>query len=358
MNCLRWPFSLSPERKRPAALSSSVLNKAPVEILLCIIDYLPLEAAAAFSLSCMYLKRLLGTQHLLRVSSSTKGTLALLNLLALDLPDQVACSTCNRLHTIQNLRRYNNATYTAISITNRYYFLRTPACTEQDLGAVSWDISRLFGTTAFKMAIKRYHQKPECTELLRIMSSKEARTIHMEDYIQQFKEECRIVQGCLLHRLQSVYVLRKRSSTVPFRINRFSERICPHISFTTSEHVGSGATRCQKCRTEYRIDFKYYDGHGPAMFFTRWKDLGTGPEDEVWKEHLLWSGSQSVAGLRASFISPAPAQTSGRLQNQPRDGDLSSAFEGSDDFRFDSLLTSKNKAKLFRFQKKWSTKIH
>lgn len=177
-----------------------------------------------------------------------------------------------------------------------------------------------------------------------------------EDHVRQFREECRIIQECLIHRLQSVHISRKSLGTI--RRDPPSEMICPHIEFRTSEHnIESGVRRCQKYCTEYRIDFKYYDGHGLAMFFTRWKDLGAGPEGEVWKQHLR----SRVASLGRLFTSQARAQTSVELQNQievwPQDGDLSSAFEGSDDFKFDSLLTSGNKAELFRFQKQCHSKL-
>jgi hypothetical protein len=42
----------------------------------------------------------------------------------------------------------------------------------------------------------------------------------------------------------------------------------------------------------------------------------------------------------------------------PQDGDLSSTFRDSDDLKFDSLLTSKNKAELFRFQKQCWAKMN
>jgi hypothetical protein len=367
MGYLQRLLCLSRVRQRPAALASSILNKAPVDILLCIMDYLPSESAVAFSLSCMHLKRLLGTQNFLRVITSTKDTLALLNLLALDLPNQVVCSACKRLHDMQNLQRYNSATYSAGSTIFQYDSLRFPACVSQDQDNDTYLITNLFGSTAVKMAIKRYHQQPECTKLLKIMSSK-AETMETKDYVRQFREECRIIQGCLIHRLQSVYISRYCLGTMPFRQNPPFENICPHIKFRTSEHtIGSGMRRCQECRTEYRIDFKYYDGHGLAMFFTRWKDLGAGPEGEVWTQHLPSRAASQhlpsrVASLRALFTGQVRAQTSVEPQNQlevrPQDGDLSSAFEDSDDFKFDSLLTSANKAELFRFQKQCHSKLN
>ena len=77
------------------------------------------------------------------------------------------------------------------------------------------------------------------------------------------------------------------------------------------------------------------------------KDLGARPEGEVWTQHL----PPRAASLGALFASRVWAQTSGGLQTQlearPQDRDLSSAFEDGNDFKFDSLLTSGNKAELF-----------
>ena len=154
MDYLRRLLSLS--RRRLAALSSSILNKVPLELLLYIIDFLPSESAVAFSLSCMHLKCLLGTQHFLRVTSSTKDTLALLNLLALDLPKHVVCNSCKRLHNTENLLRYNCMTYRTGSMTDKYRSLRSPAvCRRIDM--TRFLDTNLFGATAFKKAINPYH---------------------------------------------------------------------------------------------------------------------------------------------------------------------------------------------------------
>jgi hypothetical protein len=77
------------------------------------------------------------------------------------------------------------------------------------------------------------------------------------------------------------------------------------------------------------------------MFFTRWKDLGDRSESEVWTRHLP----------PRSYGPPFPPQAVGCDFQY---GDICSAFGDSDDFKFDSLLTSGwsgNKAMLFRFRK-------
>jgi len=234
--------------KIPAALSSSILSKAPLDILLNIMDYLHPESVVAFSLSCMHLKRLLGTQRLSRVASSTEDKLALLNLLALDLPNYVVCSACKRLHNMQNLRRYNSTTYNAGSTTFQCDSLRLPACVSRDRHNRTEAITYRFGTTAFKMAMKRYLQHPECTKLLGIMSSKAVTTREMGKYVRQYREECRVVQGNLMHRLQSVLISTQTKCLTTTDFNRYPtyEIICPHIKFRKSEHnIGSGVKQCQ-----------------------------------------------------------------------------------------------------------------
>ena len=354
MDYLRRNFSLVRKWGRPDALSSSILSEIPVDILVYIMDYLPSESAVAFSLSCMHLHYVLGTQHFSRVASSTEDTIALLNLLALDLPNQVVCTACKRLHHMKNLQRYNSTTYGSGSVVNKYRSLRLPACVTLDRNSNTFSVTDLFGTTAFKMAVKRYHRQPECTELLKSMSSEAARIVYRHRQVRLFREECRVVQGRLMHRLQSVQVPRKRptSMTTDVTCDLPSEMICTHVKFWKSVHtIGAGVKRCQECRTEYRIDVRTYDGHGDAMLFTRWKDLGYGPEGEVWAEHLIPSAS-SLFG--AQFTSRLGSQASAALQAQPeaqpQDGDLYSDFGDGDDFKFDSLLTSANKKWLFQYQ--------
>ena len=197
MDWLRQLFSRS--RRRPDALSLSILNRVPLDILVYIMDYLSSESAVAFSLSCMHLKFLLGTRHFSKLTS--EDTLALLNLLAIDLPDHIVCFPCKRLHNMENLHRYNSSTYSAGSTKwHLYASLPFPACVTKDRRDRTFVLTDLFGSTACKMAIKRY-QGSDCTELLKLMSSKATKTNVVGNYVRQFKEECRVIRGCLMHRL-------------------------------------------------------------------------------------------------------------------------------------------------------------
>ena len=116
-------------------------------------------------------------------------------------------------------------------------------------------------------------------------------------------------------------------------------------------NIDCGLKQCMFCWTEYRIDLRHYEGHGLAMFLTRWKDLGPGPESEVWIQNLMPTGnplfradplSQQASALNSVRI---PIQ----LEDQPREGEIPSAFGDGADFNVDSLLSAKNKAELFGF---------
>jgi len=289
----------------------------------------------------MHLKCLLGTKHFIELASSPEHTLALLELLALDLPNQVVCSACKRLHDMKNIRRYNSAT------AHQYSSFRFPKCVSRDRDNETFAVTSLFGATAFKMAIKRYHQQSDCTEILKVMSSKAAKTTEREEYLRQSREECRVIQGSLIQRKQSVYISRISSTATSMNYDTPSAMICGHIRFTPSQHNASSAIkRCHKCRTEYRVDFKYYDGHGLAIFITTWKDLGTGPDTEVWKQHLP---SYFLSRLRARILGQLQAD----VEVWSKDGGPAFAFGNSNhDYRFDELLTVSNKPELFRFQKR------
>lgn len=200
MDFYRKLLSIFRKQQKPDAFTSPLLKKVPIEILLIIMDHLPLKSAVAFSLSCMYLKRNLGTQHLSRLASSTEDTLALLNLLVLDLPNCVVCSACKRLHEMENLRSYNSLTYSAGCTTPRYALSHPPACVSKDRKNDSYVITDLFGSVAVNMAIKRYQNQTDCTELLKIMS-RETEIVDWGSHLRRYREECRFVRGHLMHRL-------------------------------------------------------------------------------------------------------------------------------------------------------------
>lgn len=352
MNYLRRLFRRSRAPQKPVALPSSSIQSLPVEILLCILDLLPPASAVAFSLSCHQLKNIFGTRNSINLALSTEDTLALLELLARGLPNQIVCAPCKRLHAMENMYRYNSASYTCDRRTAQYASMRLPACVSRDRDG-NGNISELFGTAAFKMAMKRYHQEPECTELLEMMSTRKVLSRESNSYAWQFREECCIIQGHLMQQRQSVYISRKGlplSTISSFMNDPPSEFICRHVDFRTSEYLaGAGVQRCQSCCTRYRIDFMDYDDHGVAMFFTRWKDLGSSPESEIWNQYEL----RGILQLRYLFTGEVNVRTSTRRFQDPPlcEEDFLSAFGSDQNFRVDSiLLEPSNKGDLFRLQ--------
>ncbi|KAF7924303.1 uncharacterized protein EAE98_007354 [Botrytis deweyae] len=357
-------LSASILKARPDALRSSTLKDIPVDILFHIMDFLPLESAVIFSLSCRQLKEKLGGEYFSRIASSNEHTLALLNLIVLDLPNCIACSACNRLHNMENLLRYCDITYSAESTTRRYDGLRLPACVSEDWGRCSSIVSTLFGSTAVKMALKRAHQNPACTELVTMMSSPSVRMADWEKYVRQYREECRIVEGHLMHRLQSVFISDCGEKHTAFR-SYFSpaETICTHIRLSPRsflDAVGFGVMRCERCPTEYRIDIVYCEGLGWGRFYTRWMDLGSEPEGELWSRHLPPTAETRRRLLRTLLEWRVSVKTDKTAQDEvkvsPKAGELCSAFEGGEDFKFDSLLTPENKAVFLQFRELYCRK--
>jgi hypothetical protein len=338
MGYLKSQLSRFRKWRRPVALESSVLGKIPLELLLQITEHLPAPSAAAFSISCMQIKCLIGDRYLRNLVGRPANKIAFLDILALDLPDQVVCPICQRLHKMENATRY---------IPRR----TAAACLFDDENVVLGSLTGVnFSTTLFRMAMKRYQQNPECSQLLKLLSYR--RTKLESGYVNHYKEDCRIIQGIMIHRVQKVY-LSIELITLPFL------EICRHLNFgmgKDSTYVGtsvycgndleqvwstnwnlasqekhnngSGLMRCPHCWTEFRFDFKYYPGYKVALFFTRWKNLGSGPADEDWTRNFQRSGH-------------FPPKT-----DQFQAGPLSSVFEDSDDFKLDSLLSYKSRMKL------------
>ncbi|KIN03676.1 hypothetical protein OIDMADRAFT_51625 [Oidiodendron maius Zn] len=336
------------ELQRPDALGQAGLGTIPLEILQQIIEHLPDSSAAAFSICCIQIKRLVGDQYLEHLAGSPSSTADFLSLVAVDLPSQIACASCQRLHKIKNAARY----------TSRDTFRSpTSACYLGDLAAeVPELISAHFSSTIFQMTMKRYQQGSQCTQLLNLLSYHTS-TQRKDGYSKKSRADCRIIRGLLAHRLQYVF-LQDALSISSFTIDPRLE-ICRHISFisnksgvhikiiTISDYhlhrsgdkvvwslrrnlnlqrgdgVSSGMITCPYCCTEFQIDFKRDLKRRIAMFFTRWKLLGAGPDDEIWKQNF-----KDQIRVRQGTV---------QLQGRP----LSSVFEENEDFRFDSLLLSK-----------------
>ncbi|CZS97431.1 uncharacterized protein RAG0_06516 [Rhynchosporium agropyri] len=137
------------------------------------------------------------------------------------------------------------------------------------------------------MAIKRWHQQPNCTKLLSRMANSRADFVQNKNFILLYREDCRrIIKRHLFHRLQSVRLHQSKSYS-PYGLHKGNvfERIYPHTGvFDESDRI----RRCPECRTEYSIvnPRGNYEGSGQALSYTVWKDLGPDPESDIWKQHL------------------------------------------------------------------------
>jgi hypothetical protein len=328
------------------------LGEMPADLLLDVTDFLPTESAAALSLCCKGLQNTLGNRRLSKIRTSQEDNGALLELLAVDMPNKVACSYCGKLHDIGDTERFAGPFYTSPNEDSDQPSKRLPKCVLQDLASdicsvssqhvVSHSedshcgISLNFGTALFKMVMKRYHQQLEYKPLLDLMSGKIAMNVLRSGFYWLSKEECRIVKGRLLHRLQIAYFWDGWNN--PFRGGRGPERnlplkvICSHGSWWWRDLERKDVSenrRCGVCHTEYRWDIKNYQSLGRTILLTRWKDLGEGPDSEVFKTQFR----ERVVGVGDLY-----------------DRSISSAFEGGKEYQIDSLMTPENRRRLLTLQ--------
>jgi hypothetical protein len=262
--------------KTPAYVAlPTTFDRLPLEVLVCIMEYLPAESAAAFCLTSKDFFHTLGNHHFARILSpeTTKlDKLALMELLAVDLPDQVACGHWMRLHQIENIRRYD--WYRTVSHL-------APACAKQDRKDCLYLICDHFSTRTFKMVMKLYCQKSDYAWLLgNLRTSPEIK--RDEFYLILYTEECYIDQGRLMQRLQRVYFPR---AGFDFNPNPVKGMICPHLHIKERQEELEAKTNrmieCQQCRTQYRLVFKHFENQGLGLVVSIWKDPGPRPENPI-----------------------------------------------------------------------------
>ncbi|CZT11217.1 uncharacterized protein RCO7_15123 [Rhynchosporium graminicola] len=323
MELLRSPCSQSNDRPESEAFQFPILHKLPLEIIMCIMEFLPSESTIALSLTCKHYLRCFFEKCLAKMLSST-DKVALLELLAIDLRDQIACSACVRLQKFENVRRYRDSTYDSDVSLNlqRLAIAQEPACVNRDIQNQVSEISGNFSSTAFKMVMKMYRQQAptsisDLPKIYRLDSdhysllqsmSREANTTKMHSGISIDAEDFIIHQGRLMHRLQVVYLYRKKPDLI--RLTYFCvpySHICHHVylqrGLRTREMESKVTQRnqCQSCRTEYSVSFMNSEMYGPCAVVNRWKDLGPGPEDGIWEAHcpILGRTQEAVRSLES-----------------------------------------------------------
>jgi hypothetical protein len=291
-----------------------------------------------------------------------QGKVIVGDLLARDLPNKIACSICLRYHHIEHAENYMPSSYPK-RVWNVLNIPCVRDCFEGDDASCSL-IGEDFSAVLFKMAMKRYRQKHDYTEILELMSPKGYISC-LAGYPRLSETKCITVEGSLMQRLQNVLVSPDPSKWCNSGINDPQLKICPHLkakqsriglrivelnpadpqthhnrlmswrfikSFVLSS-ANCGVQSCRFCKTDYRIDFKDYPRGGQAVFFTWWKDLGAWSDGENYLRHIKGDGS-------------FPARSS------PRSGEVATKFEGDAEYAFDSLMTAENEKELCNAQKK------
>ncbi|KFY07769.1 hypothetical protein V492_06836 [Pseudogymnoascus sp. VKM F-4246] len=326
---------------RLAKPSLSPLLNLPPEILLLIASFLPLEPMGSLSLSCRHLYLSLKNEYLQPLKDADSNVMiAFLQLLERDLPLHIVCPQCNKLHFTPLAQRYQ--------VSDPYNYTdraKWPKCRAiDDLGRWSDNMTPSFSSAIFLMAMKAHRQDKDTTVILNLLSYSD-----VDDTSRSFAElhtsSARIRNGSLLMRDQRVFMFPAPlriplSVCAPFGF-------CAHNSLSNLAHLPrcgihvpsadeigeyenkEGIIYCRYCPTEIRIDFKSYGKDGTAVFVTRWMDVGEGRdmEDVKWKVRLG----------RFDWL---------RDEHSYARGAICAAFEGTDDFRFESLLNEEDEIDL------------
>jgi hypothetical protein len=252
-----------------------------------------------------------------------------LHLLERDLPNNIVCPECNKLHSILFAERHL-ATQLYLSPSENSLKCRISDSTGQ------WDrgIPGGFSSTIFRMAMKIHRQNKDPSALLRLLSYKDL-NIYLEGFVRLHMVEARICHGSLLVREQKVFMVPTAQKTPLPWGDSFS--FCRHVPFIGMAHLYSWGIRvpqadeideyenkqgiiyCKHCRTEFRVDFKSYGKTGNAVFITRWIDFGKGQNANDFNGRIGFE----------------------RWKTYQR-GSICAAFEESAAFKFDSLLTKQD----------------
>lgn len=103
----RHRLTLSRPRPRPIALEFSILAKLPVELIICVIEFLPPIAAASFALSCTPIYTMIDAQHMKAIRNHQDfDSFQFVTLLERDLPNHLSCRCYKKLHSIERVERY------------------------------------------------------------------------------------------------------------------------------------------------------------------------------------------------------------------------------------------------------------
>lgn len=310
-----------------------------------ITEFLPLQAAASFTLTCRPVWYILGNHYLdrLKVKGHKSDRLAFLELLERDLPRQILCYDCQLLHS-GTKRRYN-------SLWSSYK--RVSPCASRDLTSyVKFYIQEGFCSVTFQSAMKLHRHGLDCNKQLSLLTG--FVSARSWGYNHQWRSIPRIINGHYILRHQ-VWLLFPVGYEVIIP-NTIHTDICPHLEFNLfgwSElktklacrishwnnlplnfrcPTCSGLFQCKICPTEFQIDTKDFLKNGVALILTRWLDLGEGRNlsDPRYASHI----SHAYDATRYRDV-PVPFEA----------GSIRATYEG-ENFDMEKLLTPKHTFRL------------
>ena len=316
------------------ALAISPLKLFPLEIILIIASFLPVEEAASFSLSCRLFYDLFGGPRIVESFKDDKQLqYKFLDLLERDLPGHILCYHCKQLHRISKFKRYLPSSTRASS---RNQIQRPCAAADHEFAPLL-NLHSGFCYTIFQMAMRQYRISGDCPRLLTHLSY--TSLLYRVEYVEERHFSVKITNGCLLVRQQTIFRMSAAHLDPVPRV--MLVRVCPHFNSLTSatfdwqgrireyqlaswlntkvreidcEEVAGSIIPCKYCMTELRIDTKNSGKDGRTVIITRWKNLGEGrtPMDHKWWSHgdqgSSWAGrTAQLLLLRSVFDRESPA---------------------------------------------------
>jgi hypothetical protein len=322
----------------------SPIYKLPPELILLIVDYLPVVSGASLSLTCHSFHLCLKKRCLKSLKEAGCSSIdEFLHFLDRDLPTHIVCPHCVQLHSISFAKKYHLLSQ-ADSGTSWPWL----ACWHADyIRGLEKGIYAEFSSIIFRMTMKAYRQSHEMTQLLSLLSSGTKRSVEW-GFVEQRTAAARIQDGSLLVREQRIFMVPS-SQEIPLPwcggIN-----ICPHIRFATMKSLHAcgiqvphaneiegyenrqGLIYCDHCYTEFRVDFKSYGKAGNAMFLTRWMDLGEGRDLSDHKFRSRFTNIEEKTWTKVAF----------------QRGSICASFEQKPEstFKFDSLLSQQDEEDL------------
>ncbi|CAG8958427.1 hypothetical protein HYFRA_00011104 [Hymenoscyphus fraxineus] len=303
----------------------------------------------------MYLKRILGNKYIPKLAKSPTEKISLLHLLEKELANHIVCEVCKKLHNLKDAAHF--------LLTHGRSPLETPLCiwdetlTDFHSSHVRYLPGLIFSTTLIKMARKQYLHDARCRQILDLISYDLAPSSRSE-ILRQVKERFSFSARDGHFIMSSASVLVPERSRTRFHFPESSgAHVCRHLEVrmgregawvqdaTSSDQPfdgsgnlwsaawsedakemagrGSGVLKCGECWARFRIDFKFYEGVGGAVFVNLWKDFGTGPGCSEWERCFR-----------------------GRVAYPVVEGD--EGFVGEEGWEFDGLLKEEDRGKVIR----------